>query len=261
MTTKQPGYTIVLHRDGETSSRQIRVPLWAMRLAGGSAITLGVLLLVALIAYGPVYRLASRVPRLQNEVARLESENARIRDLVSALDSAEYQYARVRQMLGADAGTNASAAVPPAITAPPVIVTGMNAAAAAGPSVPTRWPLDEPGYITRGILKSGGEESHQGLDIAVRVGSVVRATGGGKVTRAGADPDYGQFVSIAHADGYESRYGHLSRLLVREGASVQAGTVIGLSGNSGRSSAPHLHFEILKGGSNIDPLSMVKEVQ
>lgn len=119
MTTKQPGYTIVLHRDGETSSRQIRVPLWAMRLAGGSAITLGVLLLVALIAYGPVYRLASRVPRLQNEVARLESENARIRDLVSALDSAEYQYARVRQMLGADAGTNASAAVPPAITAPP----------------------------------------------------------------------------------------------------------------------------------------------
>src|SRR5437667_252198 len=86
-----------------------------------------------------------------------------------------------------------------------------------------------------------------------------RAAAGGVVEAAGTDPAYGLFVLLRHSSGYETMYGHASRLLVREGDSVQAGQVIALSGNSGRSTAPHLHFEIRREGKSLDPLTVVKQ--
>jgi murein DD-endopeptidase MepM/ murein hydrolase activator NlpD len=129
-----------------------------------------------------------------------------------------------------------------------------------GLSLPRRWPLDETGFITRGQVEAGThDEAHPGLDIAVAVGSVVRASGGGTVHQLGEDPEYGFFVLLDHPDDYQTMYGHLSRILVEPGASVAPGQVIGLSGNSGRSTAPHLHFEIRQKGVSIDPRTMVKE--
>jgi murein DD-endopeptidase MepM/ murein hydrolase activator NlpD len=66
-------------------------------------------------------------------------------------------------------------------------------------------------------------------------------------------------VRLRHASGYETMYGHASRILVRDGDSVQAGQVIALSGSSGRSTAPHLHFEIRREGKSLDPLTVVKQ--
>jgi murein DD-endopeptidase MepM/ murein hydrolase activator NlpD len=79
------------------------------------------------------------------------------------------------------------------------------------------------------------------------------------VTAAGYDADYGLFVLLRHPSGYETMYGHLSRLIAAEGDEVPAGQVIGLSGNSGRSTAPHLHFEIRHDDKSVDPLELVKE--
>src|SRR5436309_910250 len=90
-------------------------------------------------------------------------------------------------------------------------------------------------------------------------GPIGRAAGGGVVEAAGTDAAYGLFVLLRHSSGYETMYGHASRLLVREGDSVQAGQVIALSGNSGRSTAPHLHFEIRREGKSLDPLTVVKQ--
>jgi len=87
----------------------------------------------------------------------------------------------------------------------------------------------------------------------------VRASGGGTVAATGYDPDYGLFVLLRHPAGYETMYGHASRLIVVEGDDVQAGQVIALSGNSGRSTAPHLHFEIRRDKKSLDPLTFVKE--
>ncbi|MGH7568981.1 MAG: M23 family metallopeptidase, partial [Gemmatimonadales bacterium] len=132
----------------------------------------------------------------------------------------------------------------------------------AGPvaSIPARWPLDVRGFVTRGQVRPGSPaESHPGVDIAVLAGTPVRAAGGGTVEEAGIDPDYGLFVRLRHPDGYETMYGHASRLLVRGRDEVGAGQVIALSGSSGRSTAPHLHFEVRKSGRSLDPLTLVKE--
>jgi len=129
-----------------------------------------------------------------------------------------------------------------------------------GASQPSHWPLDVRGFVTRGQVRPGDPaESHAGIDIAVAVGSPVRASGGGVVETAGTDSAYGLFVLLQHPGRYETMYGHASRLLVHAGDSVQAGQVIALSGTTGRSTAPHLHFEIRLEGKSIDPLTMVKQ--
>jgi len=70
---------------------------------------------------------------------------------------------------------------------------------------------------------------------------------------------YGVYVLLEHPDGYETMYGHLSRVLVARGERVREGQVIALSGNSGRSTAPHLHFEVRRRGRSVDPLTLVRE--
>ena len=115
--------------------------------------------------------------------------------------------------------------------------------------------LDEPGYVTRG--QSGGrfhEEIHPGIDIAVPNGSMVRAAGGATVHQVGEDPEYGLFRAPPTCRRTIRRCTVTSLgSLVHPGASVVTGEVIGLSGNTGRSTAPHLHFEIRQRGVSLDP--------
>jgi murein DD-endopeptidase MepM/ murein hydrolase activator NlpD len=220
------------------------------------------ILVLAVAFYGPIARQAARVPALSREVERLRTDNLRIRELAAALDSVESNYERLRRMVGADIvpdRVSLSSALPVA----PVIYAatpGGGLQYESGPSRPRHWPLDERGYVTRGQSPAqAGDEAHPGIDIAVPVGSVVRAAGGGVVLQTGAQTEYGNFVLLEHPEGYQSMYGHLSRILAVQGTSVQAGEVIALSGNTGRSSAPHLHFEIRLNGVSIDPGTMVKE--
>ena len=102
--------------------------------------------------------------------------------------------------------------------------------------------------------KKGASTYHKGMDFAVPTGTAIRATSGGVVTKAGWGSGYGYVVYIRHPDGKESRYGHCSKVLVKAGQSVKQGEKIALSGNTGISTGPHLHFEILVGGSQVNPL-------
>jgi murein DD-endopeptidase MepM/ murein hydrolase activator NlpD len=254
--------TLVVQPDGATRSQTYRVPVWVLRAAIGFAAAAVVGTVVAAAFYGPLVRAAARVPGLEQRVARLEADNAKVRQLSAALDSVESRYAQVRQMIGGDVVRDPLTLGEALPVAPAVLarVSDAPGGPSVGLSIPRRWPLDEPGYITRGQVEAGTEdEAHPGLDIAVAVGSIVRASGGGTVRQLGEDPEYGSFVLLDHPDDYQTMYGHLSRILVSPGASVAPGQVIGLSGNTGRSTAPHLHFEIRQKGVSIDPRTMIKE--
>jgi len=285
--------TIVVHIDGDPNSRTYHLPLWTFDVGKWGAVTLAVLVVLFFAFAEPITHAAARVPGLEHEVARLRDENVRVRQLAGALNRAEANYQELRQLLEPSqeqpAGRTAPlprgattdippsppvaapAAPPPAPSqapapAPPTPAASPSPRPAAairyesGPSEPRHWPLDVAGFVTRGQVVPGDPaESHPGIDIAVPVGSPVRAAGGGAVEQAGTDSAYGQYVLLRHPSGYESMYGHASRLMVQPGDSVQAGQVIALSGSSGRSTAPHLHFEIRLDGKTLDPLTMVKQ--
>lgn len=258
-------YHIVVHKEGALDSRQFRVPRWAARIIiGGTALLVLGLVTVSLL-YGPIVGAAGQVPLLRNRIARLEAENARVLELAQRLDEMEARYAHLRGMLGdgvrlpevPSAGRDAESL----FTAPAMAARAPSATdtAIAGPTIPRRWPLSVRSFRTRGLAAGDSVETHSGLDLAVPVGSDVRASGGGVVRRSGTDPAYGLFVLLAHPDGYETMYGHLSRVLVLQGDTVRVGQVIALTGNSGRSTAPHLHFEIRRDGRSVDPLALVRE--
>ncbi len=258
---KDRSVTIVIHTDGELTTRNYRVPLWAFEVGKWGALVI-VLSIVLFFAFaGPISRAAARVPGLEREVARLGEENSRVQQLAAALNRAEANYQELRQLLGVKAPPERSAASVELMRAVAVRASSPEAARRyeTGPSQPAHWPLKDEGFVTRGQVRPGDPaESHPGLDIAVPVGTPVRAAGGGTVEAAGTDSAYGLFVLLRHSAGYETMYGHASRLLVGEGELVQAGQVVALSGNSGRSTAPHLHFEIRREGRSLDPLSVVK---
>jgi murein DD-endopeptidase MepM/ murein hydrolase activator NlpD len=262
MTNSRRFVTIMVHRDGALESRSLRLPIWVFRLMLGGALGMVALLLLATAFYAPLIRAAAAVPFLRREISRLEADNAKIREVVMALDSAERQYGQLRSMMGADLvrdplSFSSTLPLSPAVQARPA---DAHLTLESGASTPRHWPLDEAGYITRGQIGTGTvDEAHPGLDIAVPPGTVVRVAGGGTVIQAGPDAEYGIYILVQHPDGYQSLYGHLSRILVNVGQEVGAGEVIGLSGNTGRSSAPHLHFEIRQEGKVVDPLTLVQE--
>ena len=99
---------------------------------------------------------------------------------------------------------------------------------------------------------------HKGIDIANNVGTPIFAAKDGVIAFAGWSSGYGYLVEMSHGDGSSTRYGHNSRLLVKKGQLVPQGTRISLMGSTGRSTGPHLHFEIRRpGGAARDPMALL----
>lgn len=104
---------------------------------------------------------------------------------------------------------------------------------------------------------NGHQAFHRGVDFAAEEGSEVIAVASGIVTFVGERPGYGTMVEISHGDGFVTRYGHNQSNLVSVGQTVTRGQTIALMGSSGRSTGPHVHFEVLRGGVHVDPLSFI----
>jgi len=124
--------------------------------------------------------------------------------------------------------------------------------------LPTALPLTQDFSITSGFGVRADPMTHQpsmheGIDFVAPIGTQVRATADGRVLRSGRAGAYGEMVEVAHADGVVSRYAHLSRIHVHEGDRVERGQLIGLLGNTGRSTGPHLHYEVLFQGQAMHP--------
>ena len=113
-------------------------------------------------------------------------------------------------------------------------------------------------YGGRSAPVKGASTNHKGTDWSVPVGTAVMASSGGTVTKAGWASGYGYVVYISHEGGRETRYGHLSKVLVKAGQKVKQGEKIALSGNTGRSSGPHLHFELRINGEAVNSLNYLE---
>ena len=256
MKRKSGGITIMFLPDEGSGSRSLHFSPWLVRLGvlGMAAAVIAVAGMATSWWYLAIQ--AGRSWRLEASVDSLQAETVRVRSLAEDLARLEAEYERIRLLFGND-----QELVPPDLWLPPTGLAGSRNIDGGGSTqdhLPTGWPLTEPGFVTRSLME-GEAGDHPGLDIAVPTDSYVRSAGVGQVVRTGEDPLYGFFVVLEHPAGYETVYGHLSMILVERGQEVQRGEVIALSGSTGRSTAAHLHFEILLDGVPVDPLSMVEQ--
>jgi murein DD-endopeptidase MepM/ murein hydrolase activator NlpD len=151
----------------------------------------------------------------------------------------------------------------------PVAGTGAEVAAFSSPlpqtivSVPSRNPLDgaklTSGFGMRTHPVLGGRRRHAGIDLAAPTGTPVYATADGVIGRADWYSSYGLYISIDHGASMETRYAHLSRLAVAAGDYVKKGELIGYVGSTGRSTGPHLHYEVRVDGVAVNPIPYMLE--
>jgi murein DD-endopeptidase MepM/ murein hydrolase activator NlpD len=123
-------------------------------------------------------------------------------------------------------------------------------------ALPSRWPIRgavNSEYGTRQSPWAQGTEFHSGIDIRAQHGTPIRAPAAGNVTIAGNYQEYGVTVMLDHGQDLKSIYGHLSKTNVKVGDRIERGTVLGWSGNTGRSTGAHLHYEIVVKGQSVNP--------
>lgn len=128
----------------------------------------------------------------------------------------------------------------------------------AAVSIPSRMPVDgvrlSSDYGMRSHPVLGGRRAHKGIDLAGPTGTPILATADGIVSRADWFSSYGLYVSLEHGGSLQTRYGHMSRLNVAAGQRVRKGEIIGYVGSTGRSTGPHLHYEIRIAGVAVNPV-------
>ena len=118
---------------------------------------------------------------------------------------------------------------------------------------PIRAAFNSSSYGWRIDPFNGNKAFHEGLDFSANAGAPIFAAAGGIVSAAETMPDYGKIVIVSHGSGLETRYAHTSKILVKVGERVEKGQVVALVGNTGRSTGPHLHYEIRLNGNALDP--------
>ena len=285
--------TVLIVTDTET--RSLQVDARALRWLKPALIGLSgaaVLLTLGLATVGTHYVMAraesrSELDARRQEIAGLRAQvddlrnftSAEINAKLSALKKSEQMISELQAYLGAR-GVN----VKPVSAAP---ATGQPNPAAGGPLMSVARPVPFTGSFARdagdllqtlqsvplglphgGALSSQfggrpnpftgrGNESHGGLDFKGTTGEPVHATARGKVTQAGRQGGYGNSVTVSHGFGYSTVYAHLSRVDVQLGQSLQPGDTVGLLGSTGRSTGPHLHYEVQWRGQRLDPQSFL----
>uniref|UniRef100_A0A7V3PSI5 M23ase beta-sheet core domain-containing protein n=1 Tax=candidate division WOR-3 bacterium TaxID=2052148 RepID=A0A7V3PSI5_UNCW3 len=210
--------------------------------------------LVVIAAVGIVASGAYRFTRLAYLTRRnqqLEQEFKKLSQLQERLEFLEAEREKLARMLGVD------------LTPPPVDWHGAATDSFELPDWITnqpwgKYPVPILVPVSGYVISRRATPDHIAVDLAVPRDRPVRAAADGIVVARGTDRVLGRFLLLAHADGYETYYGHLSQWLVNQGDTVKVGQPIGKVGMTGQASAPHLHFEIRKFGKPLDPMEILK---
>ncbi|TNF32695.1 MAG: M23 family metallopeptidase, partial [Gammaproteobacteria bacterium] len=219
--------------------------------------------------------LAKRVAEMQSRLLRLDALGERV-SVVAKLDQGEFDFSVPPAVGGPEAALPASGTTIPALS---LEIDRLSAIVAsreqqldilsglladrqirqeeflAGRPINSGWMSSAFGRRTDPF--HGTPSWHSGVDFAGRLGSDIVAVAGGVVTVSGERSGYGRMVEVNHGNGYTSRYAHNQKNLVAVGDIVKKGQVIALMGSSGRSTGPHVHFEVYKNGRVVDPASYV----
>ena len=251
--------TIMVMPDGGPGSRTIHIAYKWLRVLAAGASLLAFALTVMAGSWWYLAARASRVADLEFQLQAVAGDRVRVQILARQLELIEAQYGNIRDLFGTSgSGAGSDVWLPPASGSRRG--RGAETLPASGASLPSVWPLGEKGFVTQALIEgTSGDDDHPGVDIAVPTDSYIRAAGGGTVVDLGEDRVYGRFIKIDHGGGYSTMYAHASLHLVALGQEVREREVIGLSGSTGRSTAPHLHFEILLNDEAVDPLTMVEQ--
>jgi len=266
--------TLLVVPHDERNVRRVRLSYRGLKIAALLSMFVVVVGLAAIVSYGSVVSRATRAALLERENGRLREENRKVDLLAENLERTERAYRQIREMAGLpppestpdgtrDAGRGVRTREGEGATTEPLGPLAL-AASSENPvsekptpgsgstdtGRPSGWPLTVEGFVTAGYT---GAEGHPGVDIAVPRNTPVVATAAGLVKSVGFDSLYGRFVVLEHAGDLETMYAHNEVLLVEAGTRVERGETIAYSGSSGRSSAPHLHYEVRRGGAPLDP--------
>jgi hypothetical protein len=224
-----------------------------------------------------VNALALRVGQMNANVIRLDALGKRLTRMAN-LDDGEFDFGHPPSMGGAESGADGQPAQIPNLTA---MVDDLQSQLSSREQqlgvlenmiltrelnkqvYPEGRPVQE-GWISsyfgrRADPFTGYSAVHKGLDFAGAEGTKVTAVAAGLVTYAGDRAGFGEMVEINHGNGLATRYCHNEKILVKQGDMVRKGQDVALMGSTGRSTGPHLHFEVLKNGAQVDPLRFIGE--
>lgn len=280
-------FTVIFVPNARAKFRKYQVPLSVAKVAGRVAAVMGVILVGALIHYSSLLFEVSRLRKVEEESRNLLTKTHQIEQDAAALRAQMGQLSGIVNKLGVMAGVDA----PPPDPSVGGTGGGTTADRSSAPSVasfaemstrlnelteksheltgifdkqrsllattPSVWPVR--GYLSAGFGNrddpfTGLRDFHPGLDIAAPLGTKILAPADGTVIFVGVKGGYGNAVTIDHGRGIATHYGHLDAFNVRVGQQVRRGSVLGFVGSTGRSTAPHLHYEVWLNGSNQNPL-------
>jgi len=250
-------YSLMIIPDGVENPFGFKMRAWMFK----TIIVLFVLIMVAIILffsfYGKIIARAAVADKLERENEALKRYKYKLTLLEDKMKETRDIVNRIAALAGTDFNL-------PGIPDDSIIfadfenrnVAALARSTTASNTCPHGLPLK--GFMTRGF-EDDPDDFHPGIDIAAAMETPVLVTANGKVVFAGYDSTFGLTVIIEHENNITTLYGHNSKLLVDEGHEVLVGGRIALSGNTGKSSAPHLHYEIRENGKPINPLKYINE--
>ena len=214
-------------------------------------VALAILLVLAalILSYGKILWRATQYEVMLNKQRQMEAEFAKLEEIKSQLAKMRLQEEKLRQMLGVpkQPDTLSTSQVSQIASPPQEILPGADSTLRIQDRfLPSLLP-------TRGWISAGFSPNHNGVDIAARQGQPIWSTADGLVVFAGWDTYFGNKIIIKHGERYVSIYGHCDKILVSPDQPVRRGQVIALVGSSGKSTGPHLHYELHFDGRIVDP--------
>jgi murein DD-endopeptidase MepM/ murein hydrolase activator NlpD len=239
------GYSVVVTATDAGRSRYYFISKKWLKIIISIFILVVVVVVVGVVSYSSVYYRALETAILKQRNTEIEKEFAKLQEIKRNLEIAEVNNRKIRVMLGI---AKTPDAVEPVINEVADYSENIDIMTKNEENIPSLLPTI--GHISRSF-----GPAHQGLDIAAARFSPVIAAASGVITAAGWDSIFGNYVIIEHNINYSTFYGHLYSIGVKKNDQVSSGQVIGTVGSTGRSTSPHLHYEVRFKNKPVDPVA------